>query len=96
MNINPRHAQLISDWAGMLPTRTAKTGQCVFGHIMAALYRDKFDRVCHIRHGNLQKTFGDLFGCFCHTGGMFNFICQRDKFFADNIVIQGLIGVHAE
>src|SRR2546428_11150596 len=59
MDEDPRHAERVGDEAGVLPRRAAEAAQRIARDIVAALHRDRLDRVRHIADRDLHEAFGD-------------------------------------
>ncbi len=69
VDIYPGHAERVGHQARMLPARTAKAGERVLRHVMAALDRDLLDRVRHVLDRDLDESFRDRGGAAGVAGG---------------------------
>ena len=85
------HSQRFRHQTRMLPTRAAKAAQRILTHIIAALHRNLFDRVCHVFDGNADETFGDLFGSEASAA-----LSQHGEFFSHYRHIQRFIAFASE
>ena len=58
---DPGHAEGVGDQAGMLTARAAETVQHIAGDVVAALDRDRLDRLGHALNGDGDEAFGERF-----------------------------------
>ena len=69
MHQHPLHAQRIGHQTSVLAASATKTLQGVARHVVAARHRNFFDRVGHLLHRDLHKTFGQALGALAHLRG---------------------------
>ncbi len=96
MNKYARHSERVGHRTCMLPARTAKTAQRVFGDVVAALDRNVLDRVRHVVDGDLEKTFRDLFRCALPPCGGGHRLCQGIEAHPDDGGVERHVAVRTE
>jgi hypothetical protein len=90
------HAQGVGHQAGVLASRSAETGQDIFGDVVAALDRDLPHRLGHVLHGDGHEALGDLLRGHGLAGRGLDLVRHRLEAGHDDVAVQALVGVRAE
>src|ERR1051326_1463589 len=80
----------------MLPGSSAKAAQNVFRHVMTTLYRDVFNGVGHVRYGDFNEAFCDLFPRSLATCRLADIGTHRLTLLLHNAGIENFIAVRPE
>ncbi len=90
------HAERIGHQAGVLAAGAAEAGQCIVGHVMAALHRDLLDGVGHVANCDLDEALGHRFRCGPAARCCANLIRQRCEACAHGVEVERLVAAFAE